>query len=82
MLRVVDIRCDEIYVPTAHRKTFDPDKAEALAESIIEEGQRTPIQVRRGKGRFVLVTGLHRLEALRLLGEETVQALIVSAQKH
>lgn len=33
--------------------------------------------MRPDKERYVLVTGLHRLEALKALGEDTVQALIV-----
>lgn len=71
------IPIDEIYVPVKRRKGLDAAKVEALAESILEEGQRTPIQVRPDKERYVLVTGLHRLEALKALGEETIQALIV-----
>ncbi len=77
MLKTNIIRLDEIYVPVKRRKTLDPTKVEAIAESIIEQGQLTPIQVRLDKDRYVLVTGLHRFEALKALGEETVQALIV-----
>lgn len=55
---------------------------EALAESILEDGQRTPIQVRSGNNRYVLIEGLHRLEALKALGETTVEALIVAARLH
>jgi ParB-like chromosome segregation protein Spo0J len=32
--------------------------------------------------RFVLVEGLHRLEAAKALGEETIVALLVDARKH
>ena len=77
MLKTDVIKIDEIYVPVKRRKTLDPSKVEAIAESIIEHGQRTPIQVRPDKDRYVLVTGLHRFEALKALGEETIQALIV-----
>ncbi len=77
MLKTYVIRLDEIYVPVKRRKTLDPTKVEAIAESIIEHGQRTPIEVRRDKERYVLVTGLQRFEALKALGEETIQALIV-----
>ncbi len=82
MLRPVAVKIDEIYVPTRLRNTLDAAKVESIAESIIENGQETPIQVRQGKGRYVLVTGLHRLEALRMLDAETIDALIVSAQQH
>ena len=78
---VIDI--DEIYVPAKRRGTLDPSKVETLAESIIEDGQKTPIHVRRDddKNRYVLVEGLHRLEALKALGEATVDALIVMVRR-
>lgn len=81
MLKSVALNLDEIYVPTKHRKTLDAEKVESIAESIIENGQQTPIQVRQGKDRYVLITGIHRLEALKELGEEKIEAYIVSAQK-
>ena len=81
MLKSVALNLDEIYVPAKHRKTVDAAKVETLAESIIENGQQTPIQVRRGKDRYVLITGVHRLEALKALGEEKIEAYIVSARK-
>ncbi len=77
MLEAVAIPVDEIYVPVKRRKGLEAAKVEALAESILEEGQRTPIQVRPDKERYILVTGLHRLEAVKALGEETIQALVV-----
>ena len=70
-----------IYIPTARRKTLDPTKAEEIAESMMEEGQITPIQVRKDGERFVLIEGLHRLEACRLLGEETIIAFMVQARR-
>ena len=75
------VKIAEIYIPTAQRKTLDPAKAEKIAESIIEEGQITPIQIRKGRERFVLIEGLHRLEACKLLGEETIIALMVQARR-
>ncbi len=81
MLKAQDIPIDEIYVPTARRKTLDPAKVAALAEDILENGQKVPIQVRQGKGRFVLAEGLHRLEACISLGEKNIQAYLVQAKK-
>ena len=81
-LEDVMISVAEIYVPTKRRKLLDPDKVETLAEAILEEGQKRPIQVRVGKERYVLIEGLHRLEAMKSLGEETIAALIVSARLH
>ena len=81
MLETEVIRLDEIYVPVKLKKTLVAAKVDALAESILEKGQEVPIQIRRDKDRFVLVTGLHRLEAVRALGEATIDAIIVSARK-
>ncbi len=75
-------RIDEIYVPAKRRKALDADKVAVLAESILEEGLRIPIQVRQGKGRYVLVEGMHRLEACKSLGEETITGLLVGARLH
>jgi ParB-like chromosome segregation protein Spo0J len=72
----------EIYVPAKRMKTLDPAKMETIAESIIEMGQTTPIRLRQGKGRYVLLEGLHRLEALRALGEDSVEAYLVHARLH
>jgi len=78
----VTVRIDDIYVPVKRRKLLDPERVEALAESILEEGQQAPILVRKDEGRLVLVEGLHRLEACRSLGETTIIALYVQARKH
>ena len=82
MMKVVTIPLDDIYVPTKLRKPLDPKAVEALAESIVEIGQQAPILVRRDKERFVLVSGLHRIEACRMLGETTIKANIVQARKY
>lgn len=72
----------EIYVPAKRRNLLEPERVEALAEDILSNGQTTPIQVRRGNNRYVLIEGLHRLEAMKALGETTVTALIVAARRH
>ena len=54
-----------IYVPTARRKTLDLKRVDAIAHSMLKEGQQTPILVRADGARFVLIEGLHRLEAAR-----------------
>ena len=82
MLNAVPIVLDDIYVPVKRRQTLDSARVEELAEDIIDNGLTTPIQVRRDKERYVLVEGLHRLEAARALGEPTIEALIVSPRQH
>ena len=82
MLKAIVVKIEEIYVPAERRKEIDLQKVEAVAEEIMEETEEQPIQVRRGKGRYVLVTGVHRLEARKALGEETIQVIIVGARLH
>jgi sulfiredoxin len=71
-----------IYVPAKRRSTLDPDKTREIAESMLQVGQQTPILVRRDGERFVLVEGLHRLEACKQLGEETIVGYLVQARRH
>ncbi len=72
---------DDIYVPAQRRRTLDPATVNEIAESMLEEGQRTPILVRRDGTRFVLVEGFHRLEACKSLGDKTIVGLVVQARK-
>ncbi len=74
-------KIEDIYVPVKRRRTLDPVTVNTIAESILEEGQRTPILVRRDGERLVLVEGLQRLEACRSLGEETIVGGIVQARR-
>ena len=82
MMKPVQVMVDDIYVPVKFRDTRDAAKVEALAESIIEEGLKTPISVRRDKDRYVLISGYHRLEAIRRLGEAEIDAYLVAARQH
>lgn len=80
-MRIVDVPVDKIYVTAALKKEYDESKVEPLAEDILENGLQKPIYVRVGKDRYVLQSGLHRLEAVKLLGSETIEAHIVQAKK-
>ena len=71
-----------IYVPVKRRAMLDPKKAQAIAESMLQVGQQTPILVRQDGERFVLVEGLHRLEACKQLGEDTIVGYLVQARRH
>jgi sulfiredoxin len=82
MLKRKTLPVAHIYVPVKRRQTLDQKKVDAIAESILAKGQETPILVRPDGDRFVLVEGLHRLEACRSLGEETVFAYLVQARPH
>jgi sulfiredoxin len=72
----------EIYVPTKRRATIKSELVDALAASMLEVGQETPILVRRDGDRLVLVEGLHRLEACKALGETVIAGYLVQARKH
>ncbi len=74
-------RIEDIYVPVKRRQTLDPVTVNEIAESMLEDGQRTPILVRQDGDRLVLIEGLHRLEACRSLGEETIVGYIVQARQ-
>jgi sulfiredoxin len=71
-LQIADIR-----VPAKRARTLDPQRVEEIAASMLEEGQKTPIRVRADGERYVLVEGLHRLEACKALGETTIVGLVV-----
>ena len=74
-------RIEDIYVPVKRRRTLDPATVNTIAESILEEGQQTPILVRRDGERLILVECLQRLEACWSLGEETILGLVVQARR-
>jgi len=69
-------------VPVKQRATLEQAKVDALAADILANGMTMPILVRPDGERFVLVEGLHRLEAARSLGETTIAGYRVSARKH
>jgi sulfiredoxin len=70
------------WIPVKRRATLDPKKAQEIAESILQVGLQSPILVRQDDERFVLVEGLHRLEACKQLGEETIVGYVVQARRH
>ncbi len=75
------ISIEQIYIPVKRRKSLDAELVKRIAESILETGQETPILVRpdEDQHRYVLLDGLHRLEACKALGETTILALVGSA---
>ena len=71
---------EKIFVPTKQKKAIKPETVAEIAESMLEIGQQTPISIRRDGDRFVLVEGLHRLEACKALGETTILGVVVTAE--
>jgi sulfiredoxin len=82
MMRREKFTIANIYVPVKRRSTLKPETVREIAQSILEVGQQVPILVRRDGDRFVLVHGLHRLEACKALGEETIEGYVTQAPKH
>ena len=82
VLKSVSLKIEEIYVTAALRKELDAKNAELVAEKILEESAIEPIHVRHGKGRYVLLKVVHRLEALKSLGEKYIDAFIINARQH
>jgi sulfiredoxin len=72
----------DIYVPVKRRATLEQKRDDEIAESMLKDGQQTPILVRPDGARFVLIEGLHRLEAAKALGEATIVGFRVDARKH
>lgn len=81
MLKIVSVKIDEIYIPTARRGELDQRRLATVTESMLNGEDHKPIKVRSGKGRFVLIEGIHRLEASKALGETEIGAYIVQAPK-
>jgi len=82
MLKSQIVEIDRIRVPVKRRKTLDPGKVAAIAESLIEDAKVPPIQVRRDGENYVLVEGFHRLEARKALGDDAIESYVVQARKH
>lgn len=82
MLKSRKFEIATIRVPVKRVRTLDRVRVDAIAESMLEEGQRTPIMVRPDGEGFILVEGLHRLEACKALGETTIEGYVVQARKH
>ena len=82
MMKRETIAIAKIYVPAKRRATLDSKKVQTIAESMLQVGQQSPILVRQDGDRFVLVEGLHRLEACKQLGEKTIFGYLVQARQH
>jgi sulfiredoxin len=82
MMKRETIAIADVYVPIKRRATLEQKRVDEIAASILDKGLQTPILVRADGARFVLVEGLHRLEAAKALGEKTIVSFLVDAPKH
>jgi len=81
VLKAIAVNIDDIYIPAERRKELDPERVDALAEEIMAGAEDEPIRVRQGKGRYVLIKGVNRLEARKSLGDTTILAYMVGARQ-
>jgi ParB-like chromosome segregation protein Spo0J len=64
------------------RRRLNPRKRDQIAESIRMVGLQTPITVSvGGDGKIVLVAGLHRLKAMKFLGEKKIDCFVTKNDK-
>jgi sulfiredoxin len=82
MMRRETIAIADVYVPIKRRATLEQKRVDEIAASILDKGLQMPILVRADGARFVLVEGLHRLEAAKALGEKIIVSFFVDAPKH
>jgi len=82
MMKRETVAIAEIYVPVKRRSTLKQKRVNEIASSILDSGLQAPILVRADGARFVLVEGLHRLEAAKALGEKTIMCFLVEARRH
>ena len=60
----------------ARKRKLDESKVRTIADSFAAIGQLQPITVVRDDGMYRLVAGLHRLEAAKRIGWQTIEATI------
>lgn len=70
-----------ITVPAARRRVLHPETVRALAKDILAHGLKEPVAVRAKGRRFQLVEGLHRLEAVKWLEGETIDAVVLAPEE-
>lgn len=72
------IALSKIVIPPDRLRAIDPNQALLIASSFEARGQDTAIQVRTANkaGKHRLILGGHRMEAARLLGWETIDAIV------
>jgi len=72
--RIEEVAIKEIKI-VGQRRSLQDDKVRIIADSMSKIGLKTPITVRQCKAGKVLVAGLHRLEAAKLLGWKKIAAV-------
>lgn len=76
---IIDVPLTAITLAPDRARAIDTVWAEGLARIIAAQGLRQPISVRAKGDGYELVFGAHRLEAFRVLGRETIPAILSDA---
>lgn len=71
-----DYRISEISVPPNRLRALNLKKVKEIAQSIEDIGLINPIAVYESEGGVTLMAGLHRLEACKSLGHESIQCSV------
>ena len=79
MVKVQEIPLGQIRRPLP--RANDPNKGEALMESIGAIGQQEPIDVLEVDGEYYGFSGCHRFEACQRLGKDTILARVRKAPR-
>jgi ParB-like chromosome segregation protein Spo0J len=79
MLRPRLIPVDAVAVSAERLETLHPPTVRLLAADIAENGLKRAIEVREEGAGYVLLEGLHRLEAVKWLGEASIMAAVRAA---
>lgn len=81
MAAVEKLFIENIEVP-ARKREADPEVVKTLAASMEKIGLRTPITIRSNDDSMaILVAGLHRLEAAKLLGWEKIDCFVLDCDE-
>ena len=78
-MRILDIPIDQIKRPLYRQN--DPEKVNALMESIAKIGLQEPIDVLEVEGQYYGFSGCHRYEACSRLGHDTIRCRVRRAPK-
>jgi ParB family transcriptional regulator, chromosome partitioning protein len=74
----VQVELTELELRYASLRITDRPRAQRLVASMCEQGQQTPVMVIRGEARpFVLIDGYARVQALRTLAKDLVEAMVL-----
>jgi len=74
----MELELHQIELKYATLRILDPGRQARLTAALLEQGQRAPVLVVPGiEGRYVLIDGYRRVVAIKALGRDTVEALVL-----